>query len=134
MVPFEIQELERQKAPGTPTVTGDAGVEQIVAPRLSNVKDFFANNLPRFLKCCKCCHAPPKSRNERALIKAREALAGEMNFVQLVKKLRYFELSIDKLLPKHVRQQLKSKSDFILINPNESSDEGNEKRADQNSM
>ena len=134
MVPFEIQELERQKAPGTPTVIGNASVEQIVAPRLSNVKDFFANNLPRFLKCCRCCHAPPKSRNERALIKAREALAWEINLVQLIKKLRYFELSIDKLLPKHVRQQLKSKSDFILINPDESSDKGNEKRADQSSM
>ena len=115
-------------------VTGDEGVEQIVAPRLSNVKDFFANNLPRFLKCCKCCHATPKSRNERALIKAREVLAGGMNFVQLVKKLRYFELSIDKLLPKHVRQQLKSKSDFILINPDEKNGQENENRADDGQL
>ena len=79
----------------------------IVAPKVSNVKDFFVDNFPKFAKC-KCCLSRPKSRNKRALIKAREELYSEMNFICLVKRMRYFEKSIEKLLPESVRKQLKA--------------------------
>lgn len=94
----------------------------IVPPKYSNIKDFFMNMLPKKLKCC--CRENKMSRNQRALHKARDALQSEMNVLSLIQRLRYFDLSIEDLLDKTRRDELKEKSTFVYINPDQEGEAG----------
>ena len=78
--------------------SSDDNFNEIQPPRISNVKDFFCNKVPKCMKCRCCCKRPPKSRNERALGRARAVLAEETSILALIRRLRYFELAIDQLL------------------------------------
>ena len=49
---------------------------------------------------------------------ARESLQKELNIVEILRQIRYFKLACHQLLPKETRKQLKSKSRYVTIDPN----------------
>ena len=47
--------------------------------------------------------------------KARKAFHKEINIIKIVRKLRYFKLAYNLLLPKETRNKLKNQSHYVLV-------------------
>ena len=73
------------------------------------------NTLPRFL-ICKCLRP---DRLERGFEKARGQLLEEINIIEIIKSRRFFQKALKVLLTKKKRLELKERSRYISINPDD---------------
>ena len=81
--------------------------------RLANSLEFLIDSLPEKCVCCR------KSRHQKGLDKAREALAKEVDIIKMIKSRRYFHMAFRYLLPKEVRLDLKRFSHYVVIDPDQ---------------
>ena len=77
--------------------------DSIEVPRFSNIR----------WMCCGDRSVKRLTRNERALVKAREIMLKETNIIEIVKSRRFFDLALRTLLRARMRQDLKKQCDFI---------------------
>ena len=89
----------------------------MVPRRCFNPKEYIRDLLPkvclRIFKCCK------PDRLERGFEKARENLLKEINIIEIVKSRRFFHKALKLLLSKKKRMELKERSRYISIDPDE---------------
>lgn len=78
--------------------------------------------LPAKLLCCR------KSRKQRAIEKARQAMDREFNVVEILKSRRYFNKALKLLLPKQKRQVLIESSEYIEVDPSSCDEESSDAR------
>ena len=89
----------------------------MVPRRCYNPKEYARDLLPKvILRICKCCKP---DRLERGFEKAREDLLKEINIIEIVKSRRFFNKAIKLLLSKKKRMELKERSRYIPIDPDD---------------
>ena len=80
--------------------------------------------IPKKVICCK------KKRRQRALEKARNELASEINIIDIVKSRRLIHWAIRELLTKSQRVRLQEKTSYFEIDPDSGSN-GNERKSER---
>ena len=89
---------------------------------LTNIKEYFLDHfLPKKLYCCK------RSRRQRALAKARDTFERELNIIKLFQSQRILKLAFAHLLTPQVLKELKDRSRFTTIDPDDSHSSSDEK-------
>ena len=69
--------------------------------KFGNFIQYFIDILPSRLVCCRM------SRRQRGIRKALEAMDGENDIVEWIKKRRFFSMALEKLLTKKERMDIK---------------------------
>lgn len=82
-----------------------------------NLRNWLLSLIPKFCLCCKCCKS--FSRRERALAMAREKLMKEANIIEIIKSRRYFNNAFKVLLSEKQQLDLKERSRYLSIDPDQ---------------
>ena len=88
-----------------------------------NLRNWVLQFVPHGCFCCKY------RRKERALQLARTKLACEGNIVEIIKSWRYFNLALKFLLSERKRLDLKERSRYLTVNPDEQIEDDDTKAA-----
>ena len=81
--------------------------------KCGNARLFVMDTLPKKLVCCK------KTRKQKGIQKAIEAMNFEIDIIEMIKKGRYVNMALKLLLTSEQRMNLKQKSRYICIDPDE---------------
>ena len=103
-----LYKLEKEKL-----ISEEDEPELFKPSKIGNTKEFFIDAIPQKLVCCR------KSRHQKGLDKARQALEKEVDIFTMIKSRRYFHMALRYLLPKQVRLDLKRVSHYVVIDPDE---------------
>ena len=81
--------------------------------KIGNLRQYAMDILPARLVCCK------RTRKERGIQLAQDAMDREIDIIELIKSQRYFKLVIKHLLSPEMRMKIKERSRYIRIDPDE---------------
>ena len=98
--------------PADPEAHGEAETATLKTRGLPECKELF-------LAVCPCSKkfGCKRSRQEAAMLAARDKLESEIDLVSIIKSIRYTALALKALLPRKKRLELKYKADFFEVNP-----------------
>ena len=88
-------------------------VDSIKEERYFNRSDFINPN--KYSNCC----CVKRQRDQLGIAKARLLMDKEINIIEIIKSLRYLKNSIHLLIPKKKRFELKERSRYFCIDPDE---------------
>ena len=78
-----------------------------------NLRSCIMDTLPNWLKCCK------ETRQERAIKRAITKLDKEIDIIEMIKQRRFFKMAMRKLFSAKDRMDLKERSRYIMIDPDQ---------------
>ena len=81
--------------------------------KFGNIRNYLIDCLPKKLICCKL------SRKELGIRNAIHKMNQEIDIIEMIKTRRYLKLCLRELLPQKVRMDLKQRSRYLLIDPDQ---------------
>ena len=84
--------------------------------RFCNFKEYLIDKII----CCQRSRKYMKTRQEKGFEKARDLIKEEVNIVEIIRKMRYFDKALQQLLPPEQCNQLQMQSQFLIVDPSSS--------------